>query len=66
MILGRIICLFKGHRRGVEFHRSSVYVHFRCPRCLHYETRYKVKPPAPNGTEPGDQAPTSIARAHDE
>jgi hypothetical protein len=49
VILGRIVCLFKGHRRG-KFDRkvtpddgASIWSVFICPRCGR-ETRYKIKP----------------------
>lgn len=43
-LVGKIICLFKGHRRG-KLVRVSPGVHliYACPRCGR-ETRYKVKP----------------------
>jgi len=48
MILGRIVCLFKGHKRGkfsrtVEVEPNIRVGIFACPRCGR-ETRYKVKP----------------------
>ena len=56
MILGRIICMFKGHKRGkrvadhdtkADFGRITTHFAYQCPRCGR-ETRYKVKPsPAP-------------------
>ncbi len=70
-ILLRPICWAKGHKRGKRvpllidpYERPTIKL-YACPRCTRL-TRYIIKPSAPNGTEPGDQAPTSIARAHDE
>jgi hypothetical protein len=58
MIFGRVICMFKGHKRGrlvrtvqgspkvaVGFQNETKF--YACPRCGH-ETRYKVRPPAAN------------------
>lgn len=49
-IIGRIICKFKGHKRGVlvteaelEPTAGKVVRKFRCPRCDR-ETVYKQKP----------------------
>lgn len=48
MILGRVVCFFKGHKRGKfvpqvgDFYNPNEKL-FKCPRCGH-ETRYKVKP----------------------
>lgn len=60
-LIGRGICFFKGHKRG-KLHRQTFVdsdgpkvAFYRCPRCDR-ETRYRIKPPAPNGSEPGDQS----------
>ena len=54
MIFGKIVCLFKGHKRGkLKLHDPDPLAlrgetkTYACPRCGH-ETRYKVK----NGTRP--------------
>jgi hypothetical protein len=60
-LIGRIVCLFKGHRRGKRLFPSSLpadlyaagFDYYACPRCGR-ETRYKVKDQS-KGT-PGDQA----------
>lgn len=33
MILARIICYFKGHRRGVRVAAYNGKIEYRCPRC---------------------------------
>jgi predicted RNA-binding Zn-ribbon protein involved in translation (DUF1610 family) len=60
MIFGRIVCFFKGHKRGKRIgfsfgHQpvSTNFRHFQCPRCGR-ETRYKVK--SENHGAPGDEA----------
>jgi hypothetical protein len=52
-LIGRIVCLFRGHRRGHYVSDTPTHKVFRCPRCGR-ETRYKVKDQS-KGT-PGDQA----------
>jgi hypothetical protein len=60
-LIGRIVCLFKGHRRGVALLPTDPphvpgdqnVKRFRCPRCGR-ETRYKVKDQS-KGT-PGDES----------
>lgn len=49
-LIGKIVCLFKGHKRGkrVYGHPSATAYSdnvriYACPRCSN-ETRYKVKP----------------------
>jgi hypothetical protein len=58
-LIGRIVCLFKGHRRGrlvgEQRHPSSALTIkvFACVRCGR-ETRYKVKDQ--NHGTPGDES----------
>lgn len=52
-LIGRVVCLFKGHKRGVFSGEAFLYKYFKCPRCGR-ETRYKVKDQ--NHGTPGDQA----------
>lgn len=57
-LIGRIVCFFKGHRRGKYIREADIngdlYKLYGCPRCGH-ETRYnKIKDE--NKGSPGDQA----------
>jgi len=42
MIFGRIVCLFKGHRRGKFVEETELERIYACSRCGR-ETRYRVK-----------------------
>jgi hypothetical protein len=79
MIFGRIVCLFKGHRRGKEADlkgdgysddrrvlqaRGAGMRLLRCPRCGH-ETRYKVKQPK-IVTDDNPPASITVAQANAE
>jgi transcription elongation factor Elf1 len=56
-LIGRIVCLFKGHKRGkrqpINSPADVEVAIFACPRCGH-QTRYKVKDQS-KGT-PGDES----------
>lgn len=43
-MIGKLICFFKGHKRGKLVSQVGDLRTFHCPRCGH-ETRYKVKQP---------------------
>jgi transcription elongation factor Elf1 len=53
-LLGKLVCLFAGHKRGKFVREDSFHDrYYACPRCNH-ETRYKAK--SQNQGTPGDQA----------
>lgn len=63
-LIGRIVCLFRGHRRGVrapakdtktDFGRITTHEAYECPRCGR-ETRYRYKARKP---QPGNNGAPS-------
>lgn len=59
-LIGRIVCMFKGHRRGVRvFTPDGGHRVFACPRCGN-ERRYKERTREPhpgNNGQPSDGSP---------
>jgi hypothetical protein len=59
-LIGRIVCLFKGHRRGKFAHQGIVIDGarlrtYRCERCG-AEWRRKIKAQDQNNGTPGDES----------
>lgn len=64
MILGRIICWAKGHRRGHYFSDTPTHKVYRCPRCHATWTRKaKPKPEQSSGAPTDGSARYSVQEA---